>query len=101
MSDEANAKRQANFAPCTRTHKLNTIPAMRSIHALLPLPMQGHMVPMDQPAAALDMISRFTRNQSLVQPGFFDIRPVAQQQVEHRSVQAGAMEQAEQQVQAS
>jgi hypothetical protein len=30
--------------------------------------MQGHMVPMDQPKAALDMISRFTRGKPLGPP---------------------------------
>lgn len=31
----------------------------------------GHMVPMDVPANALDMITKFTRNSSLVQPQAF------------------------------
>jgi hypothetical protein len=30
--------------------------------------LQGHMVPMDQPQAALDMITRFTRNKPLGEP---------------------------------
>lgn len=30
-------------------------------------PQQGHMVPMDQPAAALDMITRFTRGKKLAE----------------------------------
>lgn len=29
--------------------------------------MQGHMVPMDQPAAALDMITRFMLNKNLAE----------------------------------
>jgi hypothetical protein len=32
---------------------------------LLLLLLQGHMVPMDQPAAALDMITRFMRDDNL------------------------------------
>jgi hypothetical protein len=32
---------------------------------LSPLLLQGHMVPMDQPAAALDMITRFMRDSNL------------------------------------
>ncbi len=40
--------------------------------------MQGHMVPMDQPDAALFMITQFTRNQSLVVPRPVPIIPAAE-----------------------
>lgn len=37
----------------------------KRVQTLLLVSFQGHMVPMDQPAAALDMITRFMLNKNL------------------------------------
>jgi hypothetical protein len=51
---------------------------------LLLLLLQGHMVPMDQPAAALDMITRFMRNNDLADTDDIYSSTAVKQQVQQQ-----------------
>lgn len=56
---------------------------------LLLLLLQGHMVPMDQPAAALDMINRFMYNKDLADEDDVVTTHANRQQQEQHATTAG------------
>lgn len=61
--------------PATAFAQPSINPPIAPPSTLSPHPPQGHMVPMDQPQAALTMITRFARGQGLADAGAWDAAP--------------------------
>jgi hypothetical protein len=57
---------------------------------MLLLLLQGHMVPMDQPAAALDMITRFMRDDNLADTDDIYGTTAGKQQLQETQPEAAA-----------
>jgi hypothetical protein len=61
------------------------------VYLLLMMMLQGHMVPMDQPAAALDMITRFMRDDNLADTDDIFSTTAGKQQLQETEPQAAAI----------